>query len=452
MAIRIPWSEQEALLLFDAYEKIQKYPDKKSELTAALSINLRRMAIDHGISVDDAFRNYAGIGMRLSEIDQILHPENKGLTKTSELFRSCANLYTHHRRTFLKRVQEVEEYRVKVLADLVGFDLLESIVLLDAYLGIGAPGESKAHTARLASAKLRKLAVNRGCAVNEAFRSDGGIAGRLKKMEQAFQNTTSDAADVPPIFVDAVKLYYENHGEYRRLLKYANSLIGKVVLPEDAAKIEKAKQQAKDAAPVKKTKYIKTKKDRKLKETYPKEFIAVYKALEQRCYTDPEGVTATDLFQDMKKKHQRKVIIEILEGASWAKEIRTGKYVHVLGASIMAMQESNEAKFFAWLKTKVTLAQCQEMQKTKSAISMLLMQKKVIKRPLFAIDNADEVAGIINEVPSCFASTKTKNAAVQMVTLYATYLKERTPAPHKAEKVRFFTDSCVKPYEKKVKR
>ena len=256
MAIRIPWSEQEALLLFDAYEKIQKYPNKKSALTAALSINLRRMAIDHGVSIDDAFRNYAGIGMRLSEIDKILHPENKGLTKTSELFRSCADLYTHHRRTFLKRVQEIEEYRVKVLADLVGFDLLESIVLLDAYLGIGAPGESKAHTARLASAKLRKLAVNRGCVVNEAVRSDGGIAGRLKKMEQAFQNTTSDAADVPQIFVEAVKLYYENRGEYRRLLKYANSVIGKVLLPEDAAKIEKAKQQAKDAAPVKKTKYI----------------------------------------------------------------------------------------------------------------------------------------------------------------------------------------------------
>ena len=101
----------------------------------------------------------------------------------------------------------------------------------------------------------------------------------------------------------------------------------------------------------------------------------------------------------------------------------------------MAMQESNEVKFFAWLKTKATLAQCQEMQKTKSAISMLLMQKRVIKRPLFAIDNADEVAGIINKVPPCFASVKTKNAAVQMVTLYATYLKERTPAPRKVEKV-----------------
>lgn len=444
MAIRISWDEQEALLLFDTYETIQKRPDRKNALTAALSINLRRMAIDRNISIDETFRNHAGISMRLSEIDKILHPNNTGLTKTSELFRTVAELYTKHRRTFLKKIQEVEEYRVKILADMVGFDLLESIVLLDAYLGISAPGETKAHTARLASAKLRKLAVNRGCIINEAFRSDGGIAGRLKKMELAFQNTSLEASDVPQVFIDAVNLYYNNRAEYKRLLKYANSIIGKVVLSEDAKKIEKAKQQAREAAPVKKTKYVKTKKDRKLKENYPREFVAVYNALEQRCYTDSDGVTATDLFQDLKKKYQRKIIIEILEGASWAKEIHAGKYVHVLEATVMAMQESNETKFFAWLKTKVTLAQCQEMQKNKGAISMLLMQKKIIKRPLFSMDNADEVASVINKVALRFASNKTKNIAMQMITMYATYLKEQTPAPRKVEETRLESTPVVK--------
>lgn len=211
MAKRIPWDEQEALLLLDAYEKITKTPDKKSELTAALSINLRRRATDQGIVIDDVFRNYAGMNMRLSEIDKILHPDNKGLTKP----RSCF----------------------------------------------------------------------------------------------------------------------------------------------------------------------------------------------------------------------------ALEGASWAKETRAGKYVHVLGASVMAMQESNESKFFAWLKTKATLAQCQEMQKAKSAISLLLLQKKAIKKPLFAMDNADEVASIINKVAPCFASSKTRNIAVHMVTLYATYLKEKAPMARKEENI-----------------
>lgn len=428
LAKRVPWGEQEALLLLDAYDKIQKNSDKRIELANALSINLRRKASEAGEDIDESFRNYAGITMRLSEIDKILHPDNNGLTKTSSLFRSSAELYAKHRRTFLKKVQEVEEYRVKVLSDTVSFDLYESVILLDACLGVGVPGETKAHIARLTSAKLRTLAINRGCVINDAFRSDGGIAGRLRKMEEAFRSIRSDNEDVPQVFVEAVKLYYDHRDEYRRILKYANSLIGKIILPEDAAKIEKAKQQARDAAPVQKTLYVKTKKDRKLKETYPKEFVAIYKALEHRCYTDLSGVTATDLFADLKKKYQRKVIIEILEGASWAKETRAGKYVHSLGASMMAMQESNENKFFAWLKTKLTFTQYQEIQKNKGALSLLLMQKKVTKKPLFLMDNADEVSAIINRVSYCFASSKAKNTAIQLVTLYATYLKEKTSA------------------------
>lgn len=119
----------------------------------------------------------------------------------------------------MKKVLELDEYRVKLLADMVGFDLIEAVVLLDAYLGIGAPGETKAHTARLVSAKLRTLAINRGCVINEAFRSDKGILGRLKKMEAAFGNANLSDADIPQVFVDAVNLYYENRSEYKRLSK-----------------------------------------------------------------------------------------------------------------------------------------------------------------------------------------------------------------------------------------
>lgn len=433
MANRVSWDEQEALLLFDAYEKIEKQPEKRNEIVCALSINLRRKARDKGTEIDGTFRNTNGVNMRLLEIKKILNPHASGLNKTSELFRTTADLYSNHRRTFLKRIQQIEEYRVKILSDTVGFDLLESVVLLDAYLGVSAPGETKAHTARLVSAKLRKLAVNRGCVINEAFRSEGGIAGRLKRMETAFQNMVSVSENAPQIFVDAVKLYYNNRSEYKRQLKYANSIIGKVVLAEDAAKIEKAKQQAKDALPVKKTKYVKTKKDRKLKETYPKEFVAVYKTLEQRYYMDPGGVSATELFRELKKKYRRNVIIEILEGASWAKEIRTGKYVHVLGASTMAVQESNEIKFFSWLIAKLTPAQGQEIQKAKSVVSLLLLQKKVIRKPLFSMESAEEVESIICKVAPCFTSKKTKNVAVQMVTLYAEYLNEKKQTTKKKE-------------------
>ena len=110
----------------------------------------------------------------------------------------------------------------------------------------------------------------------------------------------------------------------------------------------------------------------------------------------------------------------------------------------MITQESNESKFFAWIKPKITFAQCQEMQKTKGAISMILMQRKIIKKPLFTMENADEVSGIISKIPSCFASSRTKNAAVQLVTLYATYLKEQAPASRAEENLEPVQATSVK--------
>lgn len=420
---RIPWDEQEALLLFDTYEKIEKYPTKKIAIISALSINLRRRAQDNGITIDDIFRNNSGIGMRISEIDKILHPEKPGLTKTSELFRTTAALYGKHRRSFLKKVQEVEAYRVKILAGLSSFDIYESVVLLDAYLNIEKTGESKAYTARLVSAKLRSLATNRGCVFDEAYRSNVGIMGRLRKMEEAYQSD-SGCADVPQVFSDAISLYRFDRSQYKQYLKKANILIGKIVLPEDVAKKERQKQKAKDAEPVQKTKYVKTKNDRKLKGIYPKEFIAVYNALEQRWYTDPAGVTATTIYLDLKKKYPRKTVNKILGEASWAKEIRTGKYVHVLGALFMSAQESSERKYFLWLKKKIPTSQYSVVEKNKNAITALLLQKRVLRKPLFLIDDAEEICKNISKVPSCFSNVKLRSAAVQMVTMYATYLEE----------------------------
>ena len=116
----------------------------------------------------------------------------------------------------------------------------------------------------------------------------------------------------------------------------------------------------------------------------------------------------------------------------------------------MAMQESNEGKFFSWLKTKVTPAQCQEMQEAKSVVSLLLLRKNVIKKPLFSMDNADEVVSIISSVAPCFASTKRKNMAVQMVTFYAAYLNEKKPTPQKIEKPQAVQSPVVKSTSERI--
>ena len=197
MAKRILWEEPEALLLFEAYDLMQAHPEKRREIINAMSINLRRRAFDLQIPVDDVFRNPTGINMRLQEIEKILHPESIGLSNTSALFQSTAEMYSNHRRTFLRKVKALDEYRVKILPEGVGFDIYETVILLDGYLQLVNPGETRAHMSRLISAKLRSLAENRGCVVTEAFRSEGGINGRLNKMDQAFRGIENENSIVP---------------------------------------------------------------------------------------------------------------------------------------------------------------------------------------------------------------------------------------------------------------
>lgn len=422
MAKRIPWSEQEALLLFDTYDKIQKAPTYKPALTAALSVNLRRMAKDNRLTIDSSFRNLNGIGMRLLEIEKILNPEAIGLTNTSELFRTTAKLYSNHRRTFLSKLHDVSEYRVQIINDLISFDQLEAIVLLDAYLGLDVPGETKAHASRLVSAKLRSLATSRGRVFNEGYRSPGGISGRFRKMALAFAGEYLPNDPIPQVFTDVVVLYKNDRNRFKALLKSANDLIGDVQLAEDVKKAKLLQQKASDALPVFRTKYVANKTDRQLKDQYPTAFVSVYNALERRIFTSPKGVTATDIYADLKKKHQRKVISEILLKASWAKEIRPGKYVHTLGGALMAKQEKNEHKFFDWLRKQVSLTEYNSYQSSAQSVSMLLMHRRIIKQPLFLIDDQSELAVIQEKIRKTNFNVKLKTSAIQLVSIYMAYL------------------------------
>lgn len=428
MPKRIPWDEVEALLLLDAYDLLQKNPEKRKQIINALSITLRRRAKDQGLDTDEVFRNFAGINMRMMEIEKILHPESIGLEKTSALFKSTAMLYKTHRRIFTERVKQYEEYRVRILPELVGFDKYETVVLLDGYLNLNAPGETRAHTARLISAKLRSLAINRGCIIHEAYRSEGGINGRLTKMDHAFNGNFSADMPVPQVFLETIEMYRTHRNEFKQTLKAANALIGVVILPEDEEKKAKEKKKLRDMSPVTKTKYVKNKKERKLKELYPKEYLAVYKALEKLYFTHPDGVTSTDIFLNLKKQYTRKVISEILSEVSWAKEIKQGKYVHVLGDKIMEAQMSTEKAFFKWLRKRLSQHQVESIERHHRMISAMLVRNKAAKKPLFLIDSADELSKIKSRLHGVFANSRVRNDAVQLVNCYIEYIQEHITA------------------------
>lgn len=93
MAVRVPWDEEETVLLIDAYLQVEaeRLPTKKAVST--LSYQLRQRAKQAGIEIDDVFRNENGIKMRLDEIQYLMTDGKSGLSNTSALFKRMVHLY-----------------------------------------------------------------------------------------------------------------------------------------------------------------------------------------------------------------------------------------------------------------------------------------------------------------------------------------------------------------------
>lgn len=103
------WNEFEVALLIDTYFLIKQKKIDKNSAIKGLSNNLRKMAINRGIIIDDIFRNENGINMRLYEIEGILSDGKYGLKNTSHLFRKMIWIYNNDKVTFNSILNNAKE-------------------------------------------------------------------------------------------------------------------------------------------------------------------------------------------------------------------------------------------------------------------------------------------------------------------------------------------------------
>ena len=96
----VPFSEQEAVVLLDAYLKSLSGELTRQEAIKECSELLRRMAINSGNEIDDIFRNTNGIYFQMRSMEsafqgQILHnkPPTRLFLKVVELYRSSPEQY-----------------------------------------------------------------------------------------------------------------------------------------------------------------------------------------------------------------------------------------------------------------------------------------------------------------------------------------------------------------------
>ncbi len=92
MPARIPWSQHEVALLFDAYLRAAKGADLQ-QTAAQLSVTLREMAQRAGVDIDETYRNVNGIKMQLANVQYLFTGGVKGLSGASGMIRQMYEQY-----------------------------------------------------------------------------------------------------------------------------------------------------------------------------------------------------------------------------------------------------------------------------------------------------------------------------------------------------------------------
>lgn len=103
------------------------------------------------------------------------------------------------------------------------FDIQEAAILLDEYLKGIASGRRISETARLASQRLRQLAVTKGMKIPPSFRSPVGIQGRLRSLEGVYENRETLTTPGTEVFRQIIELYDNDRDKFEELLKDAVS-------------------------------------------------------------------------------------------------------------------------------------------------------------------------------------------------------------------------------------
>jgi len=112
------------------------------------------------------------------------------------------------------------------------WDKYEAVVLLEGFL-LSLRGDiARAEAVKAVSQDLRKMAINRGIAIDDTYRNENGISFQMKSMESAYHGQTI-FKPASQLFSEVADLYRSSEEEYQKLLKKAKAMINKTSSVED---------------------------------------------------------------------------------------------------------------------------------------------------------------------------------------------------------------------------
>ena len=100
MALRIPWDKYETALLIEACCLVNNGVIRRKDAISQLSKQLRQMAIDNGIIIDEIYRNENGISFQLANVQRLITRQPDAKKHNTKIFIEMVEMYYNDRTQF----------------------------------------------------------------------------------------------------------------------------------------------------------------------------------------------------------------------------------------------------------------------------------------------------------------------------------------------------------------
>ena len=95
------WDKYEVALLIEAYQNIKQGRVDKNSALEELSQNLRQMAKNEGLEIDDVFRNMNGMQWQLGFIERAFQGQDYGGRTPPKIFVEMVAVYNENQQKYL---------------------------------------------------------------------------------------------------------------------------------------------------------------------------------------------------------------------------------------------------------------------------------------------------------------------------------------------------------------
>ena len=276
------------------------------------------------------------------------------------------------------------------------FTEYEAAMLLDAYLQTVSGGVSRRDAVKDCSGALRRMAVNKGMEIEDAYRNTGGISFQMASMESAYRGITI-TKPATKLFIEMVSLYRNDRKKYEELLREAKlmadgkhnceaafmSWLSKRVSPAQLSELymvfQEIEQQAKKAKIVKKSLYenldvavfkkirSNIEQSKVFKFTHKRQMGRINAALNYLIQYSQELLSNDDT---LKKEN--------IKNFSTAKSQEITKEIHDEdGSKLQGSKKNDRDSYYQWLLNEqhLTIASCQSYTSAVSVAEQYAVEK-----------------------------------------------------------------------------